>query len=476
MPFLFCLSLTPGEDAFLAGRQNMTILQGKQVSKSGAIHGSGHIGHNDPDDGFSDLHPAYSTLQAMAESNRCLYCYDAPCVTACPTSIDIPGFIRKISTGNPDGAAKTILSANIMGGTCARACPTEVLCEQACVRNVSEDVAVEIGSLQRFAVDHLMARDELPHPFKRAPLTGKQIAVVGAGPAGLSCAHRAAMLGHDVTVFEAKAKPGGLNEYGLAAYKMTNDFAQREVEFLLGIGGIRIEYGKALGRDISLGALRDGYDAVFVGVGLGATNELGLPGEAFDGVDDAIAFIEQLRQTEPKSDMPVGNNVIVIGGGNTAVDAAIQAKRLGADEVTLVYRRGAEHMSATEYEQELAKINGVVVRHWAKPVAIKANGKLIGMEFEKTELHDGKLVGTGEKFEIRADQILKAIGQKIKTDDLAGMEIAGGKIVVDENYQTTASGIFAGGDCIKSGEDLTVQSVEDGKQAAIAIDAFLKTA
>ncbi len=454
----------------------MTILQGKQVSKSGAIHRSGHIGHNDPDDGFSDLHPAYSTLQAMAESNRCLYCYDAPCVTACPTSIDIPGFIRKISTGNPDGAAKTILSANIMGGTCARACPTEVLCEQACVRNVSEDVAVEIGSLQRFAVDHLMARNELPHPFKRAPLTGKQIAVVGAGPAGLSCAHRAAMLGHDVTVFEAKAKPGGLNEYGLAAYKMTNDFAQREVEFLLGIGGIRIEYGKALGCDISLGALRDGYDAVFVGVGLGATNELGLPGEAFDGVDDAIAFIEQLRQTEPKSDMPVGNNVIVIGGGNTAVDAAIQAKRLGADEVTLVYRRGAEHMSATEYEQELAKINGVVVRHWAKPVAIKANGKLIGMEFEKTELHDGKLVGTGEKFEIRADQILKAIGQKIKTDDLAGMEIAGGKIVVDENYQTTASGIFAGGDCIKSGEDLTVQSVEDGKQAAIAIDAFLKTA
>lgn len=454
----------------------MTILQGKQVSKSGAIHGSGHIGHNDTDDGFSDLHPAYSTLQAMAESNRCLYCYDAPCVTACPTSIDIPGFIRKISTGNPDGAAKTILSANIMGGTCARACPTEVLCEQACVRNVSEDVAVEIGSLQRFAVDHLMARADLPHPFKRAPSTGKQIAVVGAGPAGLSCAHRAAMLGHDVTVFEAKAKPGGLNEYGLAAYKMTNDFAQREVEFLLGIGGIRIEYGKALGRDITLGALRDGYDAVFVGVGLGATNELGLPGEAFDGVDDAIAFIEQLRQTEPKSDMPVGNNVIVIGGGNTAVDAAIQAKRLGADEVTLVYRRGAEHMSATEYEQELAKINGVVVRHWAKPIAIKANGKLIGMEFEKTELRDGKLVGTGEKFEIRADQILKAIGQKIKTDDLAGMEIAGGKIVVDENYQTTASGIFAGGDCIKSGEDLTVQSVEDGKQAAIAIDAFLKTA
>jgi len=451
----------------------MTILQAKQAQKSGANHS---VADSHTDDGFSDLHPAYSTLQAMAESNRCLYCYDAPCVTACPTSIDIPSFIRKISTANPDGAAKTILSANIMGGTCARACPTEVLCEEACVRNVAEDTAVEIGSLQRFAVDHLMARD-LPHPFKRAPETGKQIAIIGAGPAGLSCAHRAAMLGHDVTVFEAKAKPGGLNEYGLAAYKMTDDFAQREVEFLLGIGGIRIEYGKALGRDINLQALKDSYDAVFVGVGLGATNNLGLKGEEFPGVDDAIKFIEQLRQTEPKSDMPVGNNVIVIGGGNTAIDAAVQAKRLGASEVTLVYRRGPENMSATEFEQDLAKTNGVVVRYWAKPVAIKANGKLMGMSFEKTELDaSGKLVGTGETFDVPADQILKAIGQKIKPDDLAGMEITGGKIIVDDTYQTTAPGVFAGGDCIKSGEDLTVQSVEDGKQAAIAIDAFLKTA
>ncbi|MFH1805608.1 MAG: NAD(P)-dependent oxidoreductase [Pseudomonadota bacterium] len=448
----------------------MTILQAKPASSTGSMTPV-EVGDN-----FSDLHPPYSTLQAMAESNRCLYCYDAPCVTACPTSIDIPSFIRKISTGNPDGAAKTILSANILGGTCARACPTEVLCEQACVRNVAEDTAVEIGSLQRYAVDHRMARTDLPHPFARAALTGKQIAVIGAGPAGLSCAHRSAMLGHDVTIFEAKPKPGGLNEYGLAAYKMTNDFAQREVEFLLGIGGIRIEHGKALGRDLSLQSLRDSYDAVFVGVGLGSSNDLGLSGESFDGVDDAIRFIEQLRQTEPKTDMSVGNNVIVIGGGNTAIDAAVQAKRLGAEEVTLVYRRGPEHMSATEFEQELAKINGVIVRYWAKPVAIKANGKLIGMAFEKTELRDGKLTGTGETFEIRADQILKAIGQKIRTDDLAGMDIAGGKIVVDENYQTTAPGIFAGGDCIKSGEDLTVQAVEDGKCAAHAIDAFLKNA
>ncbi len=448
----------------------MTTQQAKPALQSGQMS-AGAIADN-----FSDLHPPFSTLQAMAESNRCLYCYDAPCVTACPTSIDIPGFIRKISTGNPDGAAKTILSANIMGGTCARACPTEVLCEQACVRNVAEDEAVEIGNLQRYAVDHLMARN-LPHPFKRAAATGKKIAVIGAGPAGLSCAHRAAMLGHDVTVFEAKPKPGGLNEYGLAAYKMTNDFAQREVEFLLGIGGITIEYGKALGRDITLGDIKASFDAVFVGVGLGATNNLGLAGEAASGVDDAIDFIEELRQASDKSTMPVGNSVVVIGGGNTAIDAAVQAKRLGADEVTLVYRRGPEHMSATEFEQELAKINGVIVRYWAKPVEIKANGRLMGMVFEKTALDDsGKLVGTGETFEVKTDQVLKAIGQKIKTDDLAGMEISGGKIVVDDTYQTTAPGIFAGGDCIKSGEDLTVQSVEDGKCAAIAMDAFLKTA
>mgnify|MGYP002713022688 CR=1 FL=1 len=421
---------------------------------------------------FEDLHPRFNRLQSMAAASRCLYCYDAPCVRACPTSIDIPTFIRKIATNNPSGSARTILSQNILGGTCARACPTETLCEQACVRNVAEDEPVEIGRLQRYAVDHLMEQGGA-HPFTREPATGKTVAIVGAGPAGLSCAHRAAMLGHDVVIFEAKPKPGGLNEYGLAAYKMADDFAQKEVEFLLQIGGISIEYSSALGDNLSIDDLKARFDAVFVGVGLGSTNNLGVDGEDKDGVVDAVAFIEELRQANDKSIVNVGNNIVVIGGGNTAIDAAVQAKRLGAQEVTLVYRRGSEQMGATEWEQDLAKVNGVVVRHWAKPTAIKGNGKAESMSFEHTELDNGKLVGNGQTFEVRADMVLKAVGQKLDEGKLGGLTIERGKIVVDDDYQTSVAGVFAGGDCVKSGEDLTVQAVEDGKQAAHAIDRFL---
>ena len=289
-------------------------------------------------DNFADLHPPFSPTQAMAEAARCLYCYDAPCVKACPTAIDIPGFIHRIRSGNLDGSAKTILSANIMGGTCGRACPTEVLCEQACVLNGRDDQPVKIGQLQRHAVEHLI-ESGAGHPFRRAPPTGRRLAVIGAGPAGLSFAHRAAMLGHGVTVFEAKPKPGGLNEYGLAAYKMAEDFAQKEVAFLLGIGGIVIEYGKALGPALTLDALRQRFDGVFIGAGLGGVNRLGVPGEEL--ARDALDFIAELRQAKDKSAVKIGHDVIVIGGGNTAIDAAVQARRLGARNVTLVYRRGA---------------------------------------------------------------------------------------------------------------------------------------
>ncbi|MEX0297989.1 MAG: FAD-dependent oxidoreductase, partial [Kordiimonas sp.] len=308
------------------------------------------------DANFSDLHEPLSALQAKAEADRCLYCYDAPCIQACPTSIDIPTFIHQIRTDNVEGSAKTILSENIMGGTCARACPTEVLCEQACVLNASEEEPVEIGALQRHAVDHLMTKGG-SHPFERKPDTGKRIAVVGAGPAGLSCAHRASMLGHSVTVFEAKSKPGGLNEYGLAAYKMVDDFAQKEVAFLLGVGGIEIKYNQRLGENISLAELHDRYDAVYLGIGLGTVNVLGLSGENKDGVRDAVDFIEELRQAGDKSTVPIGEDVIVIGAGNTAIDAAVQAKRLGAENVTLVYRRGEADMSATAWEVDLARTN-----------------------------------------------------------------------------------------------------------------------
>ena len=430
------------------------------------------LGKDEIDANFGDLHAPLTALQANAEADRCLYCYDAPCIVACPTSIDIPTFIHQIRTGNPEGSARTILSENIMGGTCARACPTEVLCEQACVLNVAGEQPVEIGSLQRHAVDMLMAK-EAEYPFERAAATGKRVAVVGAGPAGLSCAHRLAVLGHSVTVYEAKAKPGGLNEYGLAAYKMVDDFAQKEVEFLLGIGGIEIKYNQKLGVDISLAELRDTFDAAYLGIGLGATNGLGLEGEDMDGVQDAVDFIEVLRQADDKSVLGVGDDVIVIGAGNTAIDAAVQAKRLGAENVTLVYRRGESQMSATDFEVDLARTNGVNVRLFASPVAVKGEGQVTGMTFERMAIDGGKLVGTGKTFDLPADMVLKAIGQKIEPAMLEGFDLDGRKIKVSETFETSVKGVFAGGDCIKSGEDLTVQAVEDGKQAAHAIDAYL---
>lgn len=426
------------------------------------------------DDNFSDLHEPLSELQAKAEAARCLYCFDAPCITACPTSIDIPTFIHQIRSGNPTGSARTILSENIMGGTCARACPTEILCEQACVLNASDEQPVEIGSLQRHAVDHLMAQGG-SHPFEREKSSGKHIAIIGAGPAGLACAHRAAMLGHGVTVFEAKSKPGGLNEYGLAAYKMVDDFAQKEADFIQAIGGIEIRYHQKLGDNLSLNELRDTFDAVYLAIGLGNTNALGLEGEDMDGVMDAVDFIEALRQAKDKSSVSVGQDVIVIGAGNTAIDAAIQSKRLGAETVTLVYRRGETDMSATDFEIALARTNDVHIRLWSSPKAIKGEGEVSAMAFDRMVFEDGKLTPTGQSYELRADMVLKAIGQKLDMAALESFEVKAGKLVVDESFQTSISGVFAGGDAIKSGEDLTVQAVEDGKQAAHAMDMFLNT-
>ncbi len=417
---------------------------------------------------YADLTPPLTAVQALAESNRCLFCYDAACVRACPTGIDIPSFIRSIATGNLKGAATTILSENIMGGTCARVCPTETLCEQACVRNTAEERPVAIGRLQRHATDALFARKG-PHPFARAASTGKRVAVVGAGPAGLSCAHRLATLGHEVMVYEAKPKSGGLNEYGLAPYKMADDFAQREVAFILEVGGITVEHGRRLGGDLSLEALRAEFDAVFLGVGLGGNNRLNIPGEERDGVENATAFIERVRQATPDAPVAVGRSVVVIGGGNTAVDAAIQAKRLGAEDVTLVYRRGRGQMGATAWEQELAQTNGVVLKTFAAPVAIDATG----ITLERTQLEDGKLVMTGERYSLPADMVLKAVGQTLAREALDGLALSGGKIVVDDDLRTSLDGVYAGGDCVASGEDLTVQSVQDGKRAALAIHRHL---
>jgi len=421
---------------------------------------------------FADLHPLLSKHEAVVEADRCYFCHDAPCVTACPTGIDIPLFIRQILTDNASGSAKTILSENILGGMCARVCPTETLCEQACVREI-EQKPVRIGELQRYATDHLMEKGA--QPFERAPLTGKKAAVVGAGPAGLSCAHRLAMLGHDVTIFEAKEKGGGLNEYGIAAYKAVDEFAQKELDFVLSIGGIELKNGVALGRDVTLDSLVSDFDAVFLGLGLGATNGLGVDGEALDGVADAVDFIEDLRQAPAMEKVAVGSNVVVIGGGMTAIDAAVQSKLLGADEVTLVYRRGADRMNASPYEQSLAKEKGVVLRHWARPEKIDAgaDGKVGSISFARTKDEGGKLTDTGAHFTLEADMVLKAIGQTFVPAPLQGstVEVAleAGRIKAGDDRRTSHPKIWAGGDAVAGGEDLTVAAVEDGKQAALSI-------
>ncbi|WP_370151893.1 NAD(P)-dependent oxidoreductase [Ferrovibrio sp.] len=428
---------------------------------------------------FAAAVPDLDQQAALVEANRCYFCYDAPCIEACPTGIDIPGFIRKIATENTAGAALRIYEQNIFGGSCARVCPTEILCEQSCVRNAEEGKPIPIGLLQRYATDHGTPANQ--HPFGRAAATGRRIAVVGGGPAGLACAHRLAMHGHAVTVFEAKPALGGLNSYGVAEYKVPHGYAGREIDFVLGIGGITVETGKALGRDIRLEDLRRGFDAVFLGLGLGGVKALDCDGENLQGVMNAVDYIADLRQVKDFSKLPVGRRVVVIGGGNTAIDIAIQSKRLGAEEVTLVYRRGAAAMSATGHEQAFAQENGVVIRHWARPLRLEgAGGALRQAVFEYTRLDSaGRLQGTGETFALAADMLFKAIGQTfvpdpVREDGRDLLVLKDGRIAADTDGRTSLDGVWAGGDCVAGGQDLTVAAVEGGKRAAEAIDRVLR--
>lgn len=427
---------------------------------------------------FSDANPALTAAQAVLEAERCLYCFDAPCANACPTHIDVPSFIRRIADGNLRGSAHTILDANPLGGMCARVCPTEVLCEQVCVRTKQEDRPVQIGRLQRHAVDAVMFDRTAAPLFARATATGKRVAVVGTGPAGLACAHTLARLGHSVAMFDARAKAGGLNEYGLAAYKTPEGYAQRELAWLLSIGGIEVHTNWRLERAAQLAELRQQYDAVFLGMGLAGTHPLNVPGEDLAGVQDAVDFIATLRQTSDLATLPIGRRVVVIGGGMTAIDAAVQSKLLGAESVSMVYRRGPQHMSASRAEQEWAQTHGVMIHHWLAPVEIMGVGSVSGVRFARQKWADGCLVESGESRVIKADMVFKAIGQQLLSTVLAdaGVRLQGGRIATDAQGLTSLSGVWAGGDCRAGGLDLTVEAVEHGKRSAHAIHARLQPA
>lgn len=424
---------------------------------------------------FADASPRLTPTQALLEAERCLYCFDAPCASACPTHIDVPSFIKRIADGNLRGAARAILEANPLGGICARVCPTENLCEQVCVRTTQTGNPISIGRLQRHAVDALMESAQ-PQIFTRAASSGKKVAVLGAGPAGLACAHTLARLGHAVVVFDERAKAGGLNEYGLASYKTPGNFAQAEVRWLLDIGGIALRTGWKLETVAQLDALRQGHDALFLGLGLGQTHQLGVPGENLAGVRDAIDFIATLRQTADLSSLPIGRRVVVIGGGMTAVDAAVQSRLLGAEEVHMVYRRGPQQMSASRAEQEWAQTHGVTIHHWLAPVELlNHTGHVSAVRFARQAMADGKLSATGQVETLAADMVFKAIGQQLGNPVLAqaGLKLEGGRIATDAVGQTNLQGVWAGGDCRAGGLDLTVEAVAHGKQSALAIHAQL---
>lgn len=424
---------------------------------------------------FSDAHPALTPVQALIEAERCYYCFDAPCVQACPTGIDIPSFIRRISEDNLRGAARAILEANVFGGMCARVCPTEVLCEQACVRNTLEDKPVEIGLLQRRATDAYFARPGAPL-FTRAASTGQRIAVVGSGPAGLACAHRLAMLGHEVSVFESRPLPGGLNEYGLATYKTVDGFAQQEIDWLLSIGGITLQHGMALGEQIHLAQLQMDFAAVFLALGLTGVNALGLQDEGLEGVGNAVEFIAGLRQASNPAEVPVGRRVVVLGGGMTAIDAAVQSRKLGAEQVTIVYRRAQAQMPASSHEQQWAQTNGVSIRSHGvlKSLASEA-GRVQAATFATVREVDGRLVETADRWTVPADMVLKAIGQTLVAVDpgLSALRLERGRIAVDTQGRSSLAGVWAGGDCTHGGQDLTVEAVEHGKIAAHSIHSAL---
>ena len=442
---------------------------------------------------FAEINPAMSSAEALVEANRCLYCYDAPCMHACPTHIDVPGFIKKIASGNLTGSARVIFDANPIGATCARVCPVEVLCEGACVEKTLLQKPIEIGRLQRYATDHALTSDK--QIFTKGESNGKSVGIVGSGPAGLSCASYLARLGYDVTVYEQKEKAGGLDTYGMAEYKMPQAVSLSEVERISAMGvkfllntrvgsethtpsdmaeesprSIQNPKSKIQNQTVSFSDLDSWHDAIFLGVGLGETNKLGIPGEDVEGVYDALHFIEK-RKTRDWQSIPLGATVAVIGAGNTAIDAVTQAKRLGAEKVVMVYRRTEKDASAYAYEMELARKDGIEFIWQAAPVGILEgeNGSRFSLRCEKT---DGSL----RLFDIPCDMVIKATGQlKMRNffENVVGVSIDDkGRVGVNENLQTSNPKIFAGGDCANGGAE-AVDAAQMGKLAAQGIHFVL---
>lgn len=428
--------------------------------------------------GFAELEPRYTPDEAVAESSRCLFCYDAPCTRACPTEIDVPKFIRQILHRNPLGAAETILDANIFGGSCARACPTEVLCEGACVDNTLLKSPVRIGRLQRYACD--TAHDGNIHFFEAGPETGKRVAIIGAGPSGLSCAHQLRRFGHAVTLFEAREMPGGINTYGIAAYKYDTAFALGEVERVKAIGGIDIRLDSRIDGP-GVAKLLGDFDAVFLAVGLGRIAALNIPGENSPGVWEALDFIFQTH-TLPVEKCECGSTVLVIGGGNTAVDVATAATRLGAKAVTIAYRRGESEMPAFKYEYELSKSESINWEFHAVPKRIVVEGgRASGVEFLRSRIvgegRGAKLETiAGSEFTLNADMIIKALGQEPLLDLLGAiptLKLDKGRVAIDHaSGATSVDRLFAGGDCTSRGAEV-VDAVQEGKIAAQGIHARL---